>query len=88
MLQAANSIHSQHFAIWPAKRSILERAVCHLGACSDNNADFLIGIHYFHIPMIHLVYPQRCCIFSKFSWDILQSSQENLGDKRGVLWLM
>ena len=24
MLRAANSIYSQHFAIWPAKRSVLE----------------------------------------------------------------
>ena len=37
MLRAANSIYSPHFAIWPAKRSVLERAVCHLAACSDNN---------------------------------------------------
>ena len=37
MLLAANSIYSPHFAIWPAKRSVLERPVCHLAACSDNN---------------------------------------------------
>ena len=38
MLRAANSIYSPHFAVWPAKRSVLERVVCHLAACSDNNA--------------------------------------------------
>ena len=37
MLQAANSIYSPHFAIWPAKRNALEKAVCHLAACGDNN---------------------------------------------------
>ena len=37
MLQAADSIYSQHVAIWPVKRSVLERAVCHLAACSDSN---------------------------------------------------
>ena len=37
MLRAANSIYSLHFAVWPAKRSVLERAVCHLAACSGNN---------------------------------------------------
>ena len=37
MLQAANSIYSLHFAVWPTKTSFLERAVCHLAACSDNN---------------------------------------------------
>ena len=37
MLWAANSIYSLDFAVWPTKRSILERAVCHLAACSDNN---------------------------------------------------
>ena len=36
MLQAAISIYSQHFAIWPVKRSVSERAVCHLAACSDS----------------------------------------------------
>ena len=36
MLQAANSIYSPHFATWPAKRSALETAVCHLAACGDN----------------------------------------------------
>ena len=30
-----------HFAVWPAKRSLLERTVCHLAACSDNNANLL-----------------------------------------------
>ena len=38
MLRAANSIYSPHFAIWPAKRSVSEMAVCQLAACSDNNA--------------------------------------------------
>ena len=38
MLRAANSIYSPHFAVWPAKRSVSEMAVCHLAACSDNNA--------------------------------------------------
>ena len=37
MLRAANSIYSPHFAVWPAKRSVSEMAVCHLAACSDNN---------------------------------------------------
>ena len=37
MLRAANSIYSPHFAIWPAKRSVSEMAVCQLAACSDNN---------------------------------------------------
>ena len=37
MLRAANSIYSLHFAVWPTKTSFLERAVCHLAACSDNN---------------------------------------------------
>ena len=38
LLRAANSIYSPHFAVWPAKRSVSEMAVCHLAACSDNNA--------------------------------------------------
>ena len=38
MLRAANSIYSPHFAIWPAKRSVSEMAVCQLAAYSDNNA--------------------------------------------------
>ena len=42
MLRAANSIYSPHFAIWPEERNILERAVCHLAACSDNNVDSAI----------------------------------------------
>ena len=37
MLRAANSIYSPHFAVWPAKRSVLEKTVSHLTACSDNN---------------------------------------------------
>ena len=35
MLQAANSIFSAHFAVLPAKRSVLERVVA---ACSDYNS--------------------------------------------------
>ena len=31
-----HSIYSPYFAVWPAKRSVLERAVCHLAACSNN----------------------------------------------------
>ena len=38
MLRPANSIYIPHFAVWPAKRSVLERAVCHLAACSGNNS--------------------------------------------------
>ena len=38
MLRAANSIYSPHFAVWLAKRSVSEMAVCQLAACSDNNA--------------------------------------------------
>ena len=45
MLRAANSIYRSHFAVWPAKRSVLERAVCHLTTCSDNNASLST-----HIP--------------------------------------
>ena len=41
MLRAANSIYSPHFAVWPAKRSALERAVCHLAVCSDNNVTLI-----------------------------------------------
>ena len=37
MLRAANSIYSAHFAVWPTKRSVLERAVCYLAACGDSN---------------------------------------------------
>ena len=33
-----------HFAVWPAKRSVLERAVCYLAACSDNNT---VGVREF-----------------------------------------
>ena len=36
MLRAANSICSTHFAVWSPKKSVLERAVCHLAVCSDN----------------------------------------------------
>ena len=35
MLRAANSIYSSQFAVWPANRSVLKRAVCHLASCSD-----------------------------------------------------
>ena len=35
MLRAATSIYSPNFAVWPAKRSVLERAVCHLAVFSD-----------------------------------------------------
>ena len=38
MLRTANSTYSPHFAVWPAKRSVSEMAVCRLAACSDNNA--------------------------------------------------
>ena len=38
MLRPANSIYIPHFAVWPAKRSVLERAVCRLAACSGNNS--------------------------------------------------
>ena len=38
MLRAANSIYSPHFAVWRAKRSVSEMAVCQLAAYSDNNA--------------------------------------------------
>ena len=38
MLRAANSIYSLHFAVWRAKRSVSEMAVCQLAAYSDNNA--------------------------------------------------
>ena len=44
MLRAANSIYSLHFAVWPAKRSFLERVVCHLAACSDNNGCDLLSL--------------------------------------------
>ena len=37
MLGAANSIYRPHFAVWPAKRNVLERTVSHLTACSDDN---------------------------------------------------
>ena len=37
MLRAANSIYSPYFAVWFAKRSLLERAVCYSAACSNNN---------------------------------------------------
>ena len=57
MLRAANSIYSPHFAVWPAKRSVLERAVCYLAACSDNNT---VGVREFMgcngiIHSIHLL---------------------------------
>ena len=35
MLRAANSIYSPHFAVWPAKRRVLKREVCHLAAFRD-----------------------------------------------------
>ena len=38
MLRPANSIYIPHFAVWLAKRSVLERAVCRLAACSGNNS--------------------------------------------------
>ena len=40
MLQAGNCIYMYipHFAVWPTKRSVLERAICHLAACSDNDS--------------------------------------------------
>ena len=38
MLHPANSIYIPHFAVWPAKRSVIERAVCRLAACSGNNS--------------------------------------------------
>ena len=38
MLRPANSIYIPHFAVWPAKRSVLARAVCRLAACSGNNS--------------------------------------------------
>ena len=42
MLRAANSIYSPHFTVWPAKRSVLDRAVCHLAECTDNNDCYCI----------------------------------------------
>ena len=39
-LHSPNSIYSPHFAVWPAKRSVLEKAVCHLVTWSDNNIKF------------------------------------------------
>ena len=41
MLRVANSIYSPHFEFGSSKRSLLERATCHLAACSDNNANLL-----------------------------------------------
>ena len=40
MLQAVSCIYMYilHCAIWPSKRSVLEGAVCHLAACSDNDS--------------------------------------------------
>ena len=38
MLHPANSIYIPHFAVWPAKRSVIERAVCRLAARSGNNS--------------------------------------------------
>ena len=38
MLHPANSIYIPHFAVWPAKRSVIERAVCRLATCSGNNS--------------------------------------------------
>ena len=38
MLHPANSIYIPHFAVWPAKRSVIEWAVCRLAACSGNNS--------------------------------------------------
>ena len=35
MLRAANSIYSPHFAVWPTKRRVLKREVCHLAAFRD-----------------------------------------------------
>lgn len=35
--RVANAIYSPHFAVGPTNRSDLERAVCHLAACSGNN---------------------------------------------------
>ena len=40
MLRAANSIYRLHFAVWPAKRGVLDRAVCHL----DARVVIIIGI--------------------------------------------
>ena len=37
MLRATNSIYSPYFAVWPPKRSVLERELGHLAACSDTN---------------------------------------------------
>ena len=37
VLRATNSIYSPHFAVWPPKRSVLERELGHLAAGSDNN---------------------------------------------------
>ena len=55
MLRAANSIYSPHFAVWPKKRSVLESAVCHLAACSDNNVDspiyIFFAIAYFYLEL-------------------------------------
>ena len=46
MLRAVklNSIYSPHFGVWPAKRNVLERAVCHLAVCSDNNGDLYLDL--------------------------------------------
>ena len=53
-----NSVYSPHFAVWPVKRSVLERAVCHLAACSDNNRDLYLDLLITLIVMVNEVHPK------------------------------
>ena len=52
MLGATHFIYSPNFAICLVKRSVLERAVCHLAACSDNNRDFIVLHAQFHLRLL------------------------------------
>ena len=64
MLRAVklNSIYSPHFAVWPAKRNVLERAVCHLAACSDNIRDLYLDLLITLIVMVNKVHLKACSL--------------------------
>lgn len=48
--RAENAFSARAFPVWPAKRGVLQRAVCHLAACIDNN----VSPH--HLAMYKLLF--------------------------------
>jgi len=79
--QGANAFAAFTFLVWPARRRILQRPVCHLAARNDDNAyhrvgfptpfklhDLLLTQHYYYLDVVlwkNLVLVLFCALESK-----------------------